>query len=320
MIAPSIGVGIPTWRGGSFVAETLESVLKQKGVRLKVFVSIDGPDTDTERVCLNFIADPRVQIALQPRRLGWVKNTAAVLAAASEQTDFVCVQPHDDWIETDYLATLLDAAGRHPDAAVVFSDLAAFGMRHEIISQQSVIGTPYERQLSLLTCHYDAVAYRGLIRTSALKSVPTISGNDWHDFACDTVWMARLARAGNLVRVPWVLYHKRYHAGSAHVEWTTRPGWQKAAAWIRHCLDMLAEALSVATTSDQRRQLIDAARGRLWLDQAELGPYARYIKALSPISRWGMRAAFEAGAAARADIGPVWPLLHRPYSQTKILD
>jgi glycosyltransferase involved in cell wall biosynthesis len=312
MTAPLIGVGIPTWHGAGFVAQTLESVLKQTGVRFRIVISIDGADGNTERACLPFASDPKVQIVVQSQRLGWVRNTAAVLASAGEQAEFVCVQPHDDWIEADYLATLLDSAGRHPDAAVIFSDLAAFGTHHEIISQQSVIGTPYERQLSLLTSHFNAVAYRGLIRTSALKAVPMLSGNGWGDFACDTVWMARLARAGNLVRVPRILYHKRYHANSTHTEWTARHGWQKAGAWIRHCLDMLAEALSVATTTDQRRELIDAAHGRLCLRHTKLGPYAGYIKALSPISRWGMRAAFEAGAAMRPDIGPLWSLLDRP--------
>jgi GT2 family glycosyltransferase len=261
-----------------------------------------------------------VQIVLQPRRLGWVKNTAAVLAAASQEAEFVCVQPHDDWIETDYLATLVDAARKNPDAAVVFSDIDKCGTHQGIVWQESVIGTRFERQLSLLTRHYNAVAYRGLIRTSALKTVPMLSGNDWGDFACDTVWIARLARTGNLVRVPRVLYHKRYHASSAHTEWTTRHGWQKAAAWIRHCLDMLAEALSVATTIDQRRELIDAARGRLCLNHTDLGPYAGYIKALSPISRLGMQVAFEARAATRADIGPLWLLPHRPHSRSKFTD
>ena len=93
-----IGVGIPVWRGTAFVAETLESLLNQRGVRFKLFVSIDGADADSERACLPFASDPRVRIVVQPRRLGWVKNTAAVLAGASEQAEFVCVQPHDDWV------------------------------------------------------------------------------------------------------------------------------------------------------------------------------------------------------------------------------
>jgi GT2 family glycosyltransferase len=301
MTAPLVGVGVPAWRGAAFVAEALESVLNQRGVRVKLFVSIDGADTDTERACLPFASDPRVQIVVQPRRLGWVKNTAAVLAAASEQAEFVCVQPHDDWVETDYLATLFDAARDHPEAAVVFSDVAAFGTREGVISQESVIGTPIERQLLLLTRHVNAVAYRGLNRTSALKAVPPISGNDRGDFACDTVWMARLARAGDLVRVPRVLYHKRYLPNSAHTEWKTWHRGQKGAAWIRHCLDMLAEALTVATSIEERRLLIDAARGRLWASHIEHPG----IRELSRISRWGMRVAFEVEAAMRPDIGPL---------------
>lgn len=310
MTGPLIGVGIPAWRGAGFVGETLESVLKQQGVRLQVFISIDGADTDTESACLQFTSDPRVKLIVQPRRLGWVRNTEAVLSGASEDAEFVCVQPHDDWIEPDYLAALLDAAQHHSNAAVVFSDLVAFGTRQGIISQDSVIGTTFERQLSLLTSHYNAVAFRGLTRTSALKTVPAISGNSWGNFACDTVWMARLARAGDLVRVPHVLYHKRYLTGGTHAEWATRRTWKKIAGWTQHCLDMLAEALSIATSIDQRRILIEAARERLYLSRNELGPYVRQIQSLSPLRRCAMRVFFETGAAMRPDIGPLWPLQH----------
>jgi len=308
MTAPLIGVGVPVWRGAAFVAETLESVLNQRGVQFKLFISIDGADADSERACLPFASDPRVRIVVQPRRLGWVKNTAAVLAGAGEQAEFACVQPHDDWVEADYLATLLDAARDHPKAAVVFSDLCVFGTQEGVLSQESVTGTPIERQSALLTRHFGAVAYRGLNRTSALKAVPPISGNKFGDFACDTVWMARLARAGDLIRVPQAIYHKRYLPSSAHAEWASWHKWRKSAAWIQHCLDMLVEALPVATDKEERQLLIDAARGRLlWPVHTELGPHAKQIKALSRIRRWGMRVAFEAGAAIRSDIGPLGP-------------
>jgi hypothetical protein len=283
----------------------LRSVLNQQGVRLKVAVSIDGADTDSDRVCQPFASDPRVHIIVQPRRLGWVKNTAAVLAAALEGAEFVCVQPHDDWIEPDYLGTLLDMARKCPHAAVVYTDLIAFGAMHGITSQDSVTGTPMARQLSLLTRHYNSVAYRGLIFASALRSLPPISGNDCGDFACDTVWMARLARAGELVRVPQALYHKRYGPTTAHAAWTNWPMEQKVAAWTRHCLDMLAEALTVASSGEDRRLLIEAARRRLVLSDVDIGPYAADIKAMPPRRRWQMQAAFEAGAAARSDIGPL---------------
>jgi glycosyltransferase involved in cell wall biosynthesis len=310
MTEPLVGVGVPVWRGASFVAETLQSVLNQRGVRFKLIVSIDGADAESERACQPFTSDPRVRVLVQPSRLGWVKNTAAALAVALEGAEFVCVQPHDDWIEQDYLAALLDTARNRTQAAVVFSDLIAFGATiGGVISQDSVTGTPMERQLSLLTRHYDAVAYRGLIRAFALKSLPPISCNDCSDFAADTVWMGRLARAGELVRVPQALYHKRYHAHSAHAAWTTWPMERKVAAWIQHCLDMLAEALTVAACGEERRLLIEAARRRLVMSDIGLGPYAADIKAMRARRRWQMQSVFEAGAAARPDIGP---LGHKP--------
>ena len=231
MTAPLIGVGVPVWRGAAFVAETLD-MLNQRGVQFKLFISIDGADANSERACLPFASDPRVRIVVQPRRLGWVKNTAAVLAGAGEQADFVCVQPHDDWIETDYLATLLDAARDHPKRLSSSATFLFFGTHEGLSSQESVTGTPIDRQSVLLTRHFNAVAYRGLNRTSALKTVPPISGNKFGDFACDTVWMARLARAGDLVRVPQALYHKRYRPSSAHAKWANWHKWQKGAAWI----------------------------------------------------------------------------------------
>ena len=311
MTAPLIGVGVPVWRGAAFVAETLESVLNQRGVQFKLFISIDGADADSERACLPFASDPRVQIVVQPRRLGWVKNTAAVLAVpASKPSSSVFNRMTTGSRRTTWqrfsMRREITLTRLSSSATLLFLE-----RMKESLSQESVIGTPIERQLLLLTRHFNAVAYRGLNRTSALKTVPPISGNNFGDFACDTVWMARLARAGDLVRVPVAIYHKRYRPSSAHAEWENWHKWQKGAAWIQHCLDMLAEALPVATNNEERQLLIDAARARLWLVHTELGPYAKQIKALSGIRRWGMQMAFEAGAAIRSDIGPLGPYTAR---------
>ena len=305
MASPLIGVGIPVWRASGFIARTLQSVLDQTHAHLRVFISIDGADRESERACRPFASDPRVRVVVQPRRLGWVGNTAAVLAGASADAEFVCVQPHDDWIDADYLAALLDVAEHEPRAAVVFTDLAAFGAINGCLSQDSVIGRPIERQATILRAHFNAIAYRGLTRTAALRALPSISGNPHGDFGCDTVWMARLARAGDLVRVPGARYHKWYGADTAHATWR---GWslpEQLAAWRWHCLDMLAEALTVARGARERRRLARAARDRLLLTHVELGPYARQIGKLAPGDRRALEADFEALAAARPGIGPI---------------
>ena len=264
MTAPLIGVGVPVWRGAVFVAETLELVLNQRGVQFKIFISIDGADADSERACLPFASDPRVQIVLQPRRLGWVKNTAAVLAGAGEQAEFVCVQPHDDWVERTTwqrfsMPRELTLTRLSSSATFLFLERIK-----ELLSQESVTGTPIERQSVLLTRHFNAVAYRGLNRTSALKTVPPISGNN--------SVILRVTRSGwRASRVRDISSASPGNLSQA-VPSKQRPcrvgelaQWQKGAAWIRHCLDMLAEALPVATDKEERQLLIDAARARLWL-------------------------------------------------------
>ena len=260
----SIVVGVPTWRGSAFVAETLQSVLRQRDVRLMVFISIDGPDAASEEACRPFLADPRVTMAVQAHRVGWVANTAIVLAAAlSAGVDYACVQPHDDLMADDYLGSLLDVAEAAPEAAVVFSDIACFGAVEMNLQQPSVMGSTLERHINLNLHHFNAIAYRGLTRASALARVAPISGNAFDDFAADTIWMTRLATIGELIRVPRVLYRKRYHGANTHVAWNGWPRERKVAAWARHCLDMLREAFGAISDRAERERLIEAARTRL---------------------------------------------------------
>ena len=299
MTVPSIGIGVPVWQGAAFVGETLECLLAQRGVAVTLFVSIDGPDAESERACRAFATDPRVRLVVQPQRLGWVRNAAAVFAgAAAFGAPFVCLHPHDDLASPDYLATLAAVAAERPEVAVVYSDIAAFGDWDATIAQPSVEGTPLMRQLTLLTQHFNAVAYRGLTRASALAQVPPLNGNVCDDFACDTVWMARLARAGELVRVPLALYRKRFHSASAHVQWWQWEASAKIEAWLQHCLDMLAEALPVCADDAERGRVAAAARARL-VERSEIGPFATEVWQLGEAERHLLQQRFDRICAER---------------------
>ena len=298
MARASICVGVPVWRGVAFVAETLESIRRQRDVRFVAVISVDGDDAESAIACRPFLADPRFRLVVQKSRLGWVGNTAAVLAAAiAEGPEYACVQPHDDLLEDDYLASLLETADKSPSAAAVFCDIAPFGNQlKNILSQQTVAGAPVDRLRTLLLEHFNAVAYRALTRTSMLARLAPISGNPLQDFAVDTVWMTRLATAGDLVRVPRALYRKRYHAGNTHSAWSTWPDERKIAAWMRHCLDMFAEAVSVAKNNLARRELLDAARDRLVQTGRKIGPYQSAIAALSEAERQALLHEFNMAA------------------------
>jgi len=300
---PTVCVGVPVWRGAEYVAETLESLLGQRGVALTVVVSVDGADETSAAACRPFLADSRFAVVVQPRRLGWVGNSSAVLAeAASRGTDYVCLQPYDDVLENDYLAELTAAAAGNPAAAVVYSDMQGFGADDTLIRQTTVAGSPFERQLSLLREHFAAAPYRGLMRVSTLRSIIPIAGNRCDDFAADTVWMARQALHGDLVRVPLVLYRKRFHTTNTHTQWWAWPHKRRMTAWIAHCLDMLAVALQATIVPSERGLLHEAALWRVMQRAAWTSPKQNI--AMSRLSRIGLGLRFEAGTIVHAGIGP----------------
>ena len=301
---PTVCVGVPVWRG-EYVAETLESLLAQRGVALTVVVSVDGPEETSVEACRPFLADPRVALVVQPRRLGWVGNSSAVLAAAvAKGTDYACLQPSDDVLENDYLAELTAAAADNPAAAVVYTDIQGFGADDALIRQQTVAGSPFERQLRLLREHFAAAPYRGLMRVSTLRLIIPIAGNRCDDFAADTVWMARQALHGDLVRVPLVLYRKRYHATNTHTQWWAWSHKRRMTAWIGHCLDMLAVALQATAVPSERRMLHEAALGRVMLRPGWTGPKRNDPVAMGRLSRIALGLRFEAGTIVHAGIGP----------------
>ena len=142
------------------------------------------------------------------------------------------------------------------------------------------------------------------MRVSALRSILPMAGNPCDNFAADTVWMARQALVGDLVRVPHALYRKRYHADNTHMQWFAWSYKRRMTAWIRHCLDMLAAALKASNIQSERRMLHRAARMRLLQRTTSTSPYHRDIVGMNPLARARMRSRFDAAAALRADVGP----------------
>jgi hypothetical protein len=310
-----VTIGVPVWQGWAFVAETLGSIAAQTHRELAVLISVDGGDERSADACRPFLADSRFRMVVQPKRLGWVDNQSWLMAEA--RGDFWCYQAHDDLVVPDYLETLLAHLRRHPEAAVAYGDVRAFGMGDYLLVQPSVTGTPFARQLHLLADHFVGGAYRGVARIAALRAASPLRHNRCNDFSVDQVWMAAAARVGELHRVPRELYRARYRPQSAHQEWL---GWDAAAradAWMVHCQQMLEEAWRVPADADQRRLLWAAAVARL------LAPH-RFPLVFSPIAsfprerRAAILDAFVAATAAGGQVD-VPACFDRPWAEVAAL-
>jgi GT2 family glycosyltransferase len=214
--------------------------------------------------CAPFLHDSRVQVVVRPNRLGWVGNSAATLAdAVATDVDYAAILPHDDILEPGYCAAMVAGHRTHPGAAVVYSDIVAFGDRRKVLRQESVCGPPADRLELLLSKHFNAVAFRGLVPASVLSRVRPMDTNTVDGYGADTVWMTRLARYGDLVRVPEPLYRKRFHPDNTHAAWNEWPRELRLRAWLVHCRLMADEALEAASNMAEWDRLRSAAYRRV---------------------------------------------------------
>jgi hypothetical protein len=261
MSESTVTVGVPVYRGELYLEEALESLRSQSHRDFEAILSVDGPDPASEALCRRFLTDSRFRIVVQPQRLGWVGNLNWLMAQV--ETPFWCYHQQDDLLDRRYLEVLVGAAREMPAAAVVFGDIEAFGALSMTFAQASVTGSAAARELALLYEHLPAVAFRGVTRIEALRLGGGIPANEIDSFACDTAWMAAMARWGELRRVPGTIAHKRFHSAGEHTKWAQWPLEKRTRAWVVHCGAMLEQAMLVDATSQERRLLWLAAVGRL---------------------------------------------------------
>jgi hypothetical protein len=89
--------------------------------------------------------------------------------------------------------------------------------------------------------NFDGTGFRGVIGKGVLDASGGLENNPFNDFAADTLWLGKIARQGELHRVPYPLYKKRYHSNNTHLRWFEEKKEHQRRAWEQHCLDLLHE-------------------------------------------------------------------------------
>ena len=239
---------MPVFEGFDFVAETLESIRAQSFGNIRVLISVEGGDQRSFEICRPFTDDPRFELVQQPLRLGWPGNLNWLLGQLRE--DFFCYWQQDDLCDPTYLETLLDHILGHPEAAVAYCDIQHFGGKTSIVRQESVKGAALSRVFEQIE-RSGAVPLRGVIRREAVQAAgPLPEGRKQ-----EIVWMVRLAREGELHRIPQALYRRRIWGGSLSANsrnLSQERGYQVTLAWALGTLDA---ALPATSTTDHARLL-----------------------------------------------------------------
>jgi len=124
----SVSVVIPTHNRASTVVRALRSVLAQSYAPLEIIVSDDGSTDGTQEILAQEfgaeLADGRVRVVGRPH--GGV-SAARNAGLAVARGDVVAYLDSDNEWEPDYLLIMIDALGRHPEAATAYAGLRVLG-------------------------------------------------------------------------------------------------------------------------------------------------------------------------------------------------
>jgi glycosyltransferase involved in cell wall biosynthesis len=116
---PLVSVVMPVYNGGSFLVESLESVLGQTYPRVEVVVVDDASDDETPVVLERYAADGRIRYLRNARNLGQFGSVNVGIGAATG--DLIAIQHADDKQLPSLLEREVEALAKHPEAGAAFA-------------------------------------------------------------------------------------------------------------------------------------------------------------------------------------------------------
>jgi hypothetical protein len=167
-------------------------------------------------------------------------------------------------VSPTYVADLVEAASRTPNAAICFAEVHTSGLQTMVSRGFELSGGSIERVLAYLET-LDCVPFRGLIRGSALASTSGLLLSDFDPFdSCGTEmrFMAQLALWGDFRFVPGPVYYKRLHGSNLHLKRQSWSEHQKQLAWASLAAWMIEVVAPAGGDTEERRRLFDIVLAR----------------------------------------------------------
>jgi glycosyltransferase involved in cell wall biosynthesis len=215
---PRVVACMPAYKSVGFIRPVLESLAAQTYPNLHILVSVDVCTDGTADLCERFAADhPNVTVIRQEKRQGWVGNSNCLLRAA--EGDMLFFAFHDDPLKPTYVARLVEALSRNPQAVVAFSDVES---NKGPMSYPHLDGLDdaFQRFRKLLLVNGEWwVPLRGIVRMEAVRRLGEMRRLAYGENATDWPWLLRLVLLGEFVRVPEELIHKEIRESGLASSW-----------------------------------------------------------------------------------------------------
>jgi hypothetical protein len=194
---------------------------------------------------------------------------------------------HDDLISPTYVADLLAAAARWPDAVLCFCEMIVqSGNSSTVVRPGELLGDPLSRALTHME-KMESGPFRGLIRGSALDSTAGLRSYGFESFGSFHFLMTELALAGTFRFVGGASYFKRLTGKNLHLKWYDWSEHDKREAWASLAAGEFEIIVPAGASLEVRRGLAETA-------------IERFITPRE--GRWIFCAMEEGDAAGRADM------------------
>lgn len=225
---PRVSVGLPVYNGERFLAEAIESILRQTYSDWELIISDNGSQDGTQDICRNYARrEPRVRYVRYEENRGaaWNYNTIVKLASG----DYFKWAAHDDLIYPSFLKSLVRVLDADRTVVLAHSRVAFIdeagdirGLQDEPAAAESPRAA--DRFLELVY-GWDCEAVFGLIRRDILTRTRLIGAYSHSDYTL----LMELSLYGRFSRCPEVLFARRLHADISDRKYPDR---EERAEWF----------------------------------------------------------------------------------------
>jgi glycosyltransferase involved in cell wall biosynthesis len=205
-----VSVVLCTYNGDKFLAEQIDSILRQTYAPLELIISDDASSDSTREILKGYEYNPAIRIFLQDKNIGLIKNFAFTTEQA--RGELIAFSDQDDiWLEHK-IESLVNAMGNAP---LVYSD--------SLLVDEA--GTSLNKKLSGLRKMYSGADSRGyilyscvwghgmLITKALLKKSSPMNEEIHHD-----IWLTFQAFLhGGIKYHGEILTHYRQHSSSSSI-------------------------------------------------------------------------------------------------------
>ena len=212
---PRVSVGLPVYNGEDYVAQAIESILKQTFTDFEFIISDNCSNDHTEKICLEYgLRDSRIQYYRQPKNLGATPNENFLVGKARGEY-FIWIN-HDDVFGTALIEKAVKILDRRASVMVAYGKMVTIDRTGAMIKEVKIgaellNAAPYRRFARCVILENCVHAALGLFRTAGLRR---ILPNQPYP-GSDHPMMAEVALIGELFEIPENLFFRRIHPKSS---------------------------------------------------------------------------------------------------------